>query len=97
MTEEERQRQMDFILNQQARFAVDIQKLQEGQQKLQESQAEATQLITGLAAVMQASFNELRGSISALVDSQVRTEENIRNLTAVVDRNFSEGRNGESQ
>ncbi len=32
--------------------------------------------------------------IAALVDSQLRTEESIRNLTAVVDRYFSEGRNG---
>lgn len=42
--------------------------------------------------------------ISALVDSQVRTEENVkktdenlRGLIAVVDRYFSQGRNGNSQ
>lgn len=97
MSENERQRQMDFILSQQAQFTADIQKLQEGQQKLQEAQAETVQLISRLAVATQAGFNEVRGSIAALVDSQVRTEENIRNLTAVVDRYFSEGGNGKSQ
>ena len=38
MTNEEMRRTMEFIVNQQALFAADIQKLQESQQHLQESQ-----------------------------------------------------------
>ena len=41
-------------------------------------------------------FNEVNAKINALGDSQIRTEENLRNLVAVVDRYFSEGRNGKS-
>ena len=41
-------------------------------------------------------FNEVNAKINALADSQIRTEENLRNLVAVVDRYFSEGRNGKS-
>ena len=32
--------------------------------------------------------------LDALTEAQLRTDENIKNLTAVVDRYFSEGRNG---
>jgi hypothetical protein len=37
MTDEERQRQMDFIIEQQAQFTVNIQKLEENMQKLEEN------------------------------------------------------------
>lgn len=122
MTDEERQRQMDFILEQQAQFTVDIQKLQESQQALLEMQAGTEQIVNRLAAATSAGFQDLsvkinalvdaqlrtdesakdlNSKISALVDSQIRTEENlkrtdenIKNLAAIVDRHFSEGRNG---
>jgi len=41
-------------------------------------------------------FNEVNAKINTLVDSQIRTEENLRNLVAVVDRYSSEGRNGKN-
>ena len=51
-----------------------------------------------------ARVDDIDERISALVDSQVRTEENVkktdeslRSLIAVVDRYFSEGRNGNSK
>jgi hypothetical protein len=46
-------------------------------------------------------FKDVNTKIDALADSQLkltesqsRTDENLRNLIAVVDRYFSEGRNG---
>jgi len=42
MTDEERQRTMDFIIAQQAQFSVDIQKLKESTQELSELQKNAT-------------------------------------------------------
>lgn len=98
MTDEERQRQMDFILNQQAQFAADI-------QQLRETQAQTEQVVNRLANAMLSNFErrderfselseDTDRKIAALVDSQMKTEENIRNLTAVVDRYFSEGRDG---
>ncbi len=94
MSNEELQKTMRFILDQQAQFTVDI-------QQLRESQSQLTGVVAHLAAEMRAGFEEVRGSISSLVDAQMRNEENIRetneavrNLTAVVDRYFRE-RNGQ--
>jgi len=123
MNNEEFDRKMAFIVEQQAQFASDIQLLQESQAQLQESQARTEQVVaqtvaavahsaetvgqvvevvTRLADVTQAGFTEVNAKINALVDAQIRTEENLsrtdenlRNFIAVVDRRFSEGRNGE--
>ncbi|HYH84116.1 MAG TPA: hypothetical protein VEX60_01460 [Pyrinomonadaceae bacterium] len=101
MTNEEMQRTMAFILNQQAQFATDIQKLQESQQKLQGSLVETNQLLDRLAAATVKGFEDTNAKINALIDAQMRTDENlnrtdeaVRNLTAVVDRYFRE-RNGQ--
>ena len=75
MTNEEMQRTMEFILNQQAQFVVDIQKLQESQQRLQESQGETNQLLNRLAAATVKGFEDVNAKINALVDAQMRTDE----------------------
>ena len=41
-------------------------------------------------------MNEFGVKMNVLVDAQIRTDENIRNLLAVVDRYYSEGRNGKT-
>ena len=74
MNEEERQRQMDFILNQQAQFAADIQKLQESLSALMESQAETAQIVNRLAAVTVEGFKQTNAKIDTLIDAQTRTE-----------------------
>ncbi len=92
MTEEERQRQMDFIVGQQAQFTTDI-------QQLTELQIEAEKRMTRLESVVANSYVDMRDRFNALVDAQIKSEEKIsaladaqRNLTAVVDRYFNEGR-----
>ena len=120
MNNEEFDRKMAFIVEQQAQFAADIQQLQESQAQLQESQArtdqvvaqtaefvgQMSQVVTRLANVTHAGFTEVNAKINALVDAQMRTEENLmrtdknvantdeslKNLIAVVDRYLS-GRN----
>ena len=105
MTYEEMQKTMQFILEQQAQFAADM-------QKAQESQAETNQIVNRLAAATLARFESTDARISALsedvdakfaalIDAQMRTDEAVkktdeavRNLTAVVDRYFRE-RNGQ--
>jgi len=121
MNNEEFDRKMAFIVEQQAQFASDIQLLQESQAQLQESQARTDrvvaqtaefvgqmgEVVTRLANVTHAGFTEVNAKINALVDAQIRTEENLmrtdknvastdeslKNLIAVVDRYLS-GRNG---
>ena len=103
MTDEEFQRKIDFIVDQQAQFTSDIQQLREAIQQLRESQAQTDHVVARLANVTAAGFKDVTVKIDALVDShirlteaQTRTDENLRNLIAVVDRYFREGRNGES-
>ncbi len=81
MTNEEMQKTMQFILEQQAQFVVDI-------QKLQESQTQTNDLLTRLAAVTVRGFEETNAKIDALVDSQIRlTEAQTRNEEAITDIN----------
>lgn len=88
------ERQMEFILEQQAQVAAKMGQLEDIVVRF----AQATR--DRLEATDQR-VDDIDERISALVDSQIRTEENMRktdeklkNLMAVVDRYFSEGRNG---
>lgn len=97
MSNEEFERQREFILEQQAQFAADIGELKD--------------IVTQLARATLSRFeatekrlDDVDERISALVDSQIQTEENIKhmgenlkNLITIVDRHFSEGRNGKSE
>jgi len=91
MNNEEFERKMAFIVEQQAQFASDIQQLQESQVQLQASQAQTDQVVAQTAAVVgqmgevvtrlanatHAGFTEVNAKINALVDAQIRTEENL--------------------
>ncbi|MBA3716280.1 MAG: hypothetical protein H0W76_28140 [Pyrinomonadaceae bacterium] len=96
MTDDEAQRKMDFILEQQAQFAANQQKAGERFVQIDKHIAQITDVVGRLATATLNRFDELEHKIAALVDSQLKTEESIQNLTAVVDRYFSEGRNGKS-
>jgi len=87
MSNEEFERKMTFIAEQQAQFAADI-------QQLQAAQAKTENVVGRLANATLAGFNDVTVKIEALVDSQIRTDESLRNLIAVVDRYFREERNG---
>ena len=122
MNNEEIERKMNFIVEQQAQFASNIQQLQESQARTgqvvdrladtltqtvgvvahtAETVVEMGHVVTRLANVTHAGFTEVNAKINALVDAQIRTEENLartdknlRNLIDVVDRHIRDGRNG---
>jgi len=94
MSNEEVDQRIAFIIEQHARFATDIQQLREVQSELQATQVQTEQVVARLAHVTLEGFKDVNAKINSLVDSQIRTDENLRNLIAVVDRYFSEGRNG---
>ena len=115
MNNEEIERKMNFIVEQQAQFASDIQQLQESQARTSvtvahtveavaqtaETVAQMGDLVTRLVNVTHAGFTEVNAKINALVDAQIRTEENLAltnqkltNFIAAVDRRFREDRNG---
>lgn len=94
MSNDEVDRRIAFIIEQQAQFTSDIQQLREAQAELQATQVQTEQVVARLAHVTLEGFKDVNAKINSLVDSQIRTDENLRNLIAVVDRYFSEGRNG---
>ncbi len=94
MNNEEFERKMFFIVEQQAQFVADI-------QQMRELQAQTENVVGRLAQATLEGFRDVNAKIDSLVDSQIRlteaqtlTDGNLRNLIAVVDRYFSEGRNG---
>ena len=89
MSNDEIERKMAFIVEQQAQFASDIQRLEESQARTDQVVAQTGEIVARLAHVTHVGFNDVNTKINALVDSQLRTDENVRNLVAVVDRYFS--------
>ena len=95
MTNEEIQKTMEFILQQQAQFAVNIQRLQEERlcdnprlTRLEES----FQLLVQLAQTTDTRLDAVESNMAALAAAQVHTEERLSALIDVV----REGRNGKS-
>ena len=102
MSNEEFERYKDFILEQQAQSAAKLEQLEATITRL------TTELIAPFIKATLDRFDatdkridDVDERIAALVNSQIGTEENVkktdealRNLIAVVDRYFSEGRNG---
>ena len=101
MNNEEFERRMAFIVEQQGQFAADIQQMRGVQEQLQAIQLKTENVVGRLAYATLEGFRDVNTEIDALVDSQIKltesqtqTDENLRNLIAVVDRYFTEGKNG---
>lgn len=97
MTNEELEKKMEFIVEQQAQFTVDI-------QHLRQAQAQTDRVVNRLAVATFQGFKDINAKMDALIDShrrlseaQARTEESLRNLIAVVDRYFSKRNQGNSE
>ena len=110
MTNEEFEKRVEFIIEHQARFVSDIQQLQEAQARTEQALArteqavaQTEQIVARLANVTAEGFKDVNAKIDALVDSHIRlteaqsrTDDTLRNLIAVVDRYFREGRDGQT-
>jgi predicted O-methyltransferase YrrM len=95
MTNEEMQKTMEFIIEQQAQFAANIQKLQEERtrdgsriRRLEES----FQLLVQLAQSTDTRLNILESNMAALAEAQAHSDERLSALIDVV----REGRNGKT-
>lgn len=96
MMNDDFEKKVEFIVERQAQFAVKMEQLEDIVARL----AKATLDRFEATDKRMDDFDE---KMSALVDSQIRTEEivketteSLKNLIAVVDRYFSQGRNGKS-
>jgi hypothetical protein len=76
MTEEEMQKKMEFIIEQQAQFAVNIDVLRENMNLLAQAQ-KRTEETVGNMARMQTHMNEV---VAAVAEAQQRTEEKVAEL-----------------
>jgi hypothetical protein len=74
------QNRIEFIVEQQAQFATDIRQLRETQAALVTAQQQANDLVVRLAQVTTAGFNELRESVGAVADAQIKSEDKIAAL-----------------
>lgn len=99
MGNEEFERRMEFIIEQQAQFASDMQQLREAQAHTEqvlsqtvEAMAQSSDVVLRLAQGTFERFEDVDAKISVLVDSQIRTDATLQSLIAVVDRYFSGGR-----
>lgn len=72
--DEKIQRQMDFIVEQQAQFSVDI-------EKIQQSIGALESVVTRLANASLNRLEENEEKIALLIDAQLRTEQKIEKLT----------------
>ncbi|HEY0545251.1 MAG TPA: hypothetical protein VGC91_07755 [Pyrinomonadaceae bacterium] len=100
MTNEEMQRAMDFIIQQQAQFASDIQELRESQKELFQAQQRGEERTTQI----EVAILRLVGVVERVVETQARTDqklaetdERLNSLINVVERYISERRNGKSE
>lgn len=80
MNNDDLERKMGFIVDQQAKFAVDIERLHEAQILTAQAIQKTDEVVTRLADVTNEGFKDTTAKINALVDSQLRTDEQIRSL-----------------
>ena len=80
MMNEEFEQKMAFIAKQQAQFAVDIENLYAAQRRTERTLSEANEVVNRLAYVTNFGFKDVNAKIDALVDSQIRTDEMIKEL-----------------
>lgn len=84
MTNEEWDRKAEFLLNRQAQFDVDMEKLKEAQNKTEKYLAQTAEMISSCASVMFESFK--------ITDAKIReVAQQIGNVDAKVDRHIDEG------
>jgi CHASE3 domain sensor protein len=104
MADEDFEKKMEFIVEQQAQLVVNQEKADERLTRLETLVARFAQATLDRFETTDKRLDDVDERISALVNSQMqteesikRTEESLRNLIAVVDRYFSEGGNGKPE
>jgi hypothetical protein len=86
MNNDDFERKMAFIVNQQAKFAVDLDTLSEAQKLTEQKLQEATDVVTRLAYVTNEGFKDVNAKINALVDSQIELRESQKKTDQQLDR-----------
>lgn len=101
MSNEEWDRKVEFLLNQQAQFDIDMRRLEAAQARTEETLDRAAKNISHLAGFIHEGFGlvmnmfkETGAEIKELRDSQKLTDEALRKLITRFDRHLSEDHPG---
>ena len=86
MTDEERQRTMDFILKQQAQFAAGMQRLEEADTRAYKRLDRLERMMGLMARRFRQERKDLRERIAALVDAQIKSEDKVSRTEDVLKR-----------
>lgn len=107
MTNEEMQRTMQFIIEQQAQFTVGMQELKEAHAESEKRIAQLEGAVVGVvnlfgklteAQIRQAEAQKISDTkIAELAEAQKQTDERLNALINMVERYFSDRRNGKPQ
>jgi predicted nuclease with TOPRIM domain len=92
MSNEEFERKMAFIVEQQAQFAADIQRMETVQGHIQTTQLQTENVVGRLAYATLEGFRDVNTKIDELVDSQIKltesqtqTDQNLRDVNTKID------------
>jgi chromosome segregation ATPase len=100
MSEDRIQRQIEFIIEQQAKFTTDIAELKEGMVELKESQQRTTEHISNLADAVLSLTNivEKQGDqIAALAAQGKETDARLNTLIDIVERHITSAKAHEGE
>ncbi len=75
MSQEQLEKRMEFIVEQQAQFTSDMQQLREAQAQTEVTVMQTGEIVARLAHATLEGFKDVNAKIDALVDSQIRTDE----------------------
>jgi hypothetical protein len=94
MSNEEWERKMDFLLNQQARFDAEMIELKAAQARTEKSLARAAEILASQSTIMFEAFSITNAEIKELKESQKLTNEALQKLLTRFDRHLSEDHPG---
>lgn len=80
MTNEEFEKRMEFLLEQQAQFSADMHQLGEAQGRTEQVVTQTIEIVARLANGTLEGFKDVNAKIDALVDSQIKTDEKFKEL-----------------
>lgn len=107
MSDEEVRKTMRFILNQQAQFATNIQRLEESHSQAVERISRLEGAVVGLVGLLErltqtqertvTQVQFLADAVGTLTDTQAHTYGRVNALIDIIQRHFGAGRDGETR
>jgi ribosomal protein L16/L10AE len=94
MSNEEWDRKIEFLLNQQAEFDIDMRRLEAAQAASERRLDRTAEVLSSYATILFENFKITDARIRELTESQKLTDEELRKFIAKVDRLTGEDQNG---